>query len=233
MKLNIAQKMLAMGIAVLIGLLAMGLVINRIDANVEEAVNQNSLRIEQLEEINLVHEAQLNLMLAAMDSIIDKDEGRIDAERRQIINESADLILSKLSTIEKLADTAEEKQLASSLATNARKLVDGIKVDLVTLIEQKVPAGTASDGDFANIDDVLDQSGGSVDEAIRKMKASVKEELAEANEDLHATLSSMTTIGYVIFVIVVIVLAPAFYLFSRSIVGPLQKTVGRTRELDN
>jgi methyl-accepting chemotaxis protein len=232
-KMSIARKMLGMGIVVAVGMLAMGIVINRIDSNVSDAVDLTDLRIGQLEVINQTHEAELRLMLAAMDSIIDKNEGKIDNERRQTIKQAADLMTTNLTAISDLADTAEEKQLAKQLVGDVAKLIAGIQGDLFTLIEKKVPAGTASDADFEHIDDVLDEFGGGVESSLIGMKKSVEEEVVEANEALRHTVDRMTLIGYVIFFIIVILLTPAFYIFARGIINPLKQTVSMLHELSN
>lgn len=193
----------------------------------------SELRIGQLEVINQTHVAELRLMLAAMDSIIDKDEGKVDSERRQIINQSADLMTANLSAMSDLADTAEEKQLAKQLVGDVAKLISGIQGDLFTLIEEKVPAGTASDADFEYIDDVLDEYGGGVEISLLKMKKSVAEEVVEANDALRHTVERMTFIGYAIFIIIIVLLTPAFIVFARGIVNPLKQTVHMLHELSN
>ncbi len=231
--MTIAKKMLGMGIIVAVGMLAMGIVINRIDSRVSDAVDLSDVRIAQLEVINKTHEAELRLMLAAMDSIIDKNDGAIDPERRQIILDASNLMSANLTAISELADTAEEKRLAKQLVGDVKQLIKGIQGDLFTLIEQKVPAGSASDADFDHIDDVLDEFGGGVEQALIGMKKSVEEEVAEANEALRSTVEKMTMIGYVIFALVVLVLTPVFYIFARGIIGPLKKTANMLRELSH
>ena len=163
MNLSISKKILLLAIAVFVSLAALKVTISQMDSSVHEAMQLTELRQHQLEIINQTHEAQLRLLLAAMDSIIDKDEGKINAERRQIINETSASIQTNLPKLVELADTAEEKRLAQELKKTAVLLINGIKGDLVTLIEKKVPAGTATDDDFDHIDNVLDDYGGGVE----------------------------------------------------------------------
>ncbi len=231
MNMTIGKKMLAMGIGIFIGLGALGVVINRIDVNATVANQLSTLRTNQLDIINRVHEAQLRLMLAAMDSIVDKDGGKIDQERKQILDSSSSFIAEHLDELAELADTPEEKRLATELKVTAEQLIKGINIDLVYLIEKKVPAGTATEADFANIDNVLDTFGGGVEEALLGMQASVKDEVKEASDDLIATLNTMSTIGYTVFLLVVALFIPTFYLFSRGIVKPLQLVVEMIEEI--
>lgn len=61
---------------------------NSVSAEQKEATDTALLRNRQISILNGMVRAHGNLMLAAMDSIIDKDEGRIEAERFEAINAS-------------------------------------------------------------------------------------------------------------------------------------------------
>jgi hypothetical protein len=52
--------------------------------SVHRAMNDSELRNGQLNSVNLTMQAHLTLMLAAMDSIIDKNKGGIDADQKSI-----------------------------------------------------------------------------------------------------------------------------------------------------
>ena len=225
MNLSISKKILLLAIAVFVSLAALKVTISQMDSSVHEAMQLTELRQHQLEIINQTHEAQLRLLLAAMDSIIDKDEGKINAERRQIINETSASIQTNLPKLVELADTAEEKRLAQELKKTAVLLINGIKGDLVTLIEKKVPAGTATDDDFDHIDNVLDDYGGGVEEALAGMQVSVQAEVAEATEEMFATLGTMGMIGWAVFLVSLVIILPTLMLLQSSIIKPLRKTI--------
>ena len=159
-----------MGVAVFIGLLAMGLIINRIDNNVNKALIINELRAHELEKVSKAYEAEQNLLLTAMDSIVDNESGKIGAERRQIIDEASKAISNNLNTLAELADTTNDKQLVQKLREKSDLLISGITGDLFTLIEEKIPAGTASEADFAHIDDVIDGYGTTLETSFREYK---------------------------------------------------------------
>jgi tetrahydromethanopterin S-methyltransferase subunit B len=68
------------------------------------------LRNRQLDDDVSIQRLQLDLLLDAMDSIVDKDEGKISSERMQSINANVKNINDKLKELEQGADTDGEKR---------------------------------------------------------------------------------------------------------------------------
>ena len=58
------------------------------------------LRNRQLDDDASIQRLQLDLLLDAMDSIVDKDEGKISSERMQSINANVKNINDKLKELE-------------------------------------------------------------------------------------------------------------------------------------
>ncbi len=54
-------------------------------------------------------------MLAAMDAIVDRDEGKIDEERVEAINSNVAFITGNLERLDELADSEEERLLSTGL----------------------------------------------------------------------------------------------------------------------
>ena len=90
---------------------------------VDSATEARNVREQQLGIVRGMEGARLELVLAAMDSIIDKGAGKIDDERMVLINTDPSFLLDNLSTLADLADTGEEKQLAGDIATDVEALV--------------------------------------------------------------------------------------------------------------
>ncbi|NOY14537.1 MAG: HAMP domain-containing protein [Deltaproteobacteria bacterium] len=223
--------MLLMGVAVVIGLFAMGLIINRIESNVKAATALSETRDRQLGTINKILEAQLRLRLAATDSIVGKDEGNVDAEHRQIVNETSEAISNNLKILAELADSAEESRRIRQLNEDSRKFVSSIETELFTLIEKKLPAGARSEAEFARIDGTIDRQGVAINTALAGIKASLEKKILDTRMALHSYLASSTIIGYTVFGIILVVLTTAFYFFARGIVVPLRATIDMLAEL--
>jgi methyl-accepting chemotaxis protein len=98
--------------------------------------------------------ANIEMVLAAMDSIIDKSERQILPERQEIIRASLEILSNNQS---KLAETALLLGRADSVATIAADLSEVEQAVLVTL--PTLLAAGASDDEFAAIDDAIDGGG--------------------------------------------------------------------------
>ena len=68
------------------------------------------LRNRQRENVATIQRLQLDLLPNALDSIVDKDEGKISSERMQSINANVKNINDKLKELEQGADTDGEKR---------------------------------------------------------------------------------------------------------------------------
>jgi methyl-accepting chemotaxis protein len=142
----------------------------------KEASDLVILRNQQTDLVNRLMEAHSELMLAAMDAIIDKDDGEINDRRTEHINESAAVIKSNLNNLMNLADTAEEKNVAKNIQETVPKLLRGIQVKLVKLIRDR-----GTDEEFVKIDDELDHYGDSVKDNLAAIFASVQNQQRDAS----------------------------------------------------
>ncbi len=150
------------------------------NTSTKKAIDLSTLRSRQIDTVNMMHESYLSIMLAAMDSIVDKDEGKINDERMEIINKNADFIKNNLDNLEKLADTEEEKRLAKAVRVSFGKLADGIQKDLVGLIEKSGIRNNEIAAEFDKIDDVLDEWGDAVGENLKRLEATLQQKLSAA-----------------------------------------------------
>ncbi len=226
MNWSIRVRMLSMGIGIFIGLFAMCVVFFQLDRKVNSALNLSDVRSHELELISETQTAQLKLMLATMDSIVDKDQGQIGFERKNALSKNGEFLLASVSQFEGFAKTKEEENLSSQLKTDIGELVSIVQHDLVTLIEKN-----ASETDFEAIEDKIDSYASKVESDLLSMKLLAIDAHTKSNGNLHGTVDFMTGLGYLIFAVVVILLLPAFYLFSMSVIKPLRKTAEMLTEM--
>lgn len=152
----------------------------KIFASVQREQGESSelviLRNQQTDLVSRLMEAHSELMLAAMDAIIDKDEGEISDKRTEAISQSAAVIKNNLDALMNLADTAEEKTAAKNIQETVPKLLRGIQVKLAKLIRER-----GSEEEFVKIDDELDNYGDSVKDSLSAIFASVQNEQRDAS----------------------------------------------------
>jgi hypothetical protein len=117
--LSIGKKMLLMGAIITVGLCILGgnsyLTTNR----VRQATSQTMLRNQQIEIVRDIQQHQLALMVDAMDSIVDKDEGKIQADRMASINKNVILTTDSQNWISWPIMTAK-KNWRSALDRNSK-----------------------------------------------------------------------------------------------------------------
>ena len=196
----------------------------------KEATDLAVLRNQQMALLNDMVRAQGNLMLSAMDSIIDKEEGKIDEGRYKAIAESVNFISANLDKLAELADTPEEKKAAENVRSTFPKLAKGIQVELKGLIEKGAVIAKQIEVDFVKIDDVLDKNGDQVEADLSRIIASVQEEQKEAAEESANLISASTKIGIIVFFVSLGIIIPAFFLISRSITKPLAQAIDNLGE---
>jgi len=122
----------------------------QVDAALERATEIQ----RQVDVANEMRIANLQLVLAAMDTIIDAEEKQIEPARLKNINESVKLLSSNGSDLRSLA---AEIGKAADLATydaDVAVVAKAIQVDLKKLVESGAP-----EEDYAKLDDAIDGAG--------------------------------------------------------------------------
>ena len=166
------------------------------NASINRASELAALRNKQIKTVNLTMQSHLGLMLTAMESIRDKDEGKIDKEHMEAINANVIFINYKLKSLDELAGTEEEKRLTQDLHTYFEKFSTGIQANLVQLIKNSGLRSTEIEAEYGNIDNLLDEHGDRVDENLAKLEASLQNKLMDASEDDSDYKEKIDTVNY-------------------------------------
>ncbi|MDM8535504.1 methyl-accepting chemotaxis protein [Desulfobacterales bacterium HSG17] len=164
--LTIGNKMFMIGLIIVLGLSLLTGNSYLTNKTIHENVKKTALRNNQRAMINQMIRAHSDLMLAAMDSIIDKNEGIINEERLEIINKSVEFFTDYIENIHELADTKDEIALAKRISETFPKLVKGIKIDLYRMINEDINILIEIEKEFVNIDEQLDKYGFSIEENL-------------------------------------------------------------------
>ncbi len=197
----------------------------------KEAVELSVKRNTQLKIMQSMQSSHSDLMLAAMDAIIDKDEGQVAEDRMDVISGRLEMIRNNLDNIEQLADTEEEKTAAERIRKTFPKLEQGIQTDLVQLIEKGAVKAQTIEAAFHKIDDDLDAQGDIIQENLTVIEKSIRNEQKEAQASLLNLVSWARAVGLWTVAIVLVILVPVLILFSRSITRPLARGVDISNRL--
>lgn len=170
--MKIRTKLMGIGGVALIALTALYVVIFFENLSIEEATTETSLREQQIALISQLKAAQLQLTLAAMDSIVDKDEGKVSNQRIAEIKQHSSFLMENIPALEQMADTEEEALIAQELKGDVEKLVRSVQHDLVKLVSENGLTLKKLEARFAKIDDVLDTQGESIEQKLMQLKQS-------------------------------------------------------------
>ncbi len=198
MRLSLNKKMLGLGVLVFFSIAIMIGVSQYSSSNIRSMMEKSKAanatlnkRHEQLALLNKYEYSMIQLTLAAMDSIIDKDEGIISDERMENINKRGNFLKDNMDQVISMADTDAERKLAQEVGNNIDAFIRAIKVDLTTAIIESAKRIKEIELDFINIDDGLDEHGDSVKEKLEAILAGLQQmQQASANAQKEAFLSS-------------------------------------------
>jgi methyl-accepting chemotaxis protein len=152
--LSVKQRLMTLGAAAVIGIGSMLAVGWHQNARISIAI-QDSIKIKnEVERINEMRLANANMVLAAMDTIIDRGEGRIQPERVETINAAVTLLRDGTEVLRAVATEAGVPGEVGSYEADLNAVAQAIQVDLKRMVETGAP-----ESDYAAIDDTIDGAG--------------------------------------------------------------------------
>ena len=152
--LSVSHRLLTLGAAALVGFGAMIAVGWYQSASVSEVLTRGQDIGEKVAIVNELRVANLDLVLAAMDSIVDKDEGAVAPDRIETMRKSITALREKASVIEDITKVIGKPELSATLRADIDEMERAALTDLPALVTAK-----AASGEFAKIDDAIDGAG--------------------------------------------------------------------------
>lgn len=200
--LSVRQRLMTLGAAAVLGIgsmLGVGWYENvRVDAALRSAVE---LR-ESVEKINEMRLANANLTLAAMDTIIDRNEGKIQDERLAIMNAALSLLRDGSPVLKAVAAEAGLSGEVASYDADLEAVAQTITVNLKQLVETG-----ADESAYAAIDDTIDGAGERLAEALNNISALggnlVDARIEDATARTAYSLVSQVFLGTLAFITVI------------------------------
>jgi len=194
------------------------------------AVSRSSTEMQRrTDEARVLTQARTNVLiltLAAMDSIIDKGEGRISAQRLAEMERTSVALVAAARAAPAIADTAEERTLAASLDGGVARLNALILKDLRAAIEN-----AAGDPVFVRLDDDIDGAGEVVETALASLQRAVEAEVRDALAVEDAVVADAMRLSVVTYVLAVITFSLLSWLIARTILRPLGRITTATTAL--
>jgi methyl-accepting chemotaxis protein len=199
--LSVRQRLMTLGSAAVVGIgsmLAVGWYQNaQLDVALERAIAVK----DEVEKVNEMRLANANLVLAAMDTIIDRGEGRIQPERVEIINATGAFLMEGSAILKAIATEAGAAGEVGSYDQDLQIVLQAIKVDLKRMVETGAP-----EEEYAAIDDAIDGAGERLGATLNNISALggniVGERVAEATQRSAEALHVQLILGSIAFLTV-------------------------------
>ena len=185
------------------------------------------------------------VMAAATGALLDRNQGRINARRGDVIEEGLAYMLGSMEQLGVFAQTDEEKDAAKKIQDNLKKISKLINTDLVKLIEEGAMESLHLRASFQQFNDVMQVRTEKAEEGIRWLMASLQAEVKKSSAELEASNKSLIESGaelekvlgraglaaWIVFGFTVAVTILVFFFFARSIIRPLEKGVDFARAI--
>jgi len=199
--LTIRNRLIALGLLTAVGfssLVFTGWYNGTITVHMADEADIFSDEIHAVTDMRL---ANVNLVLAAMDSIIDRAEGQIQPERQEIIQNSIDTIRKNSKYAAEMAGMLGRPELTETIEADLAEVEQAIAVDLVELIASK-----ASEEQFAALDDAIDGGGERLNASLAVLaelgNEAVKRDLLKVKETAQSSSNWLIAIstGFLLFI---------------------------------
>ncbi|WP_160009560.1 methyl-accepting chemotaxis protein [Rhizobium sp. 18055] len=179
--LSVSQRLGTLAGAAFIGfgaMMAVGWYENTVVRGALDRANEIQASVDY---INEMRTANLTLILAAMDTIVDRDDKVVDPERLKLMNDSLGKLSSGSKEMRLLADEMNAGALVSGYDADVALLKQSITIDLKAAVESG-----ASDSEFDRLDDTIDKGGDKLIDTLDKLAMDgggiAKKRVAQANE---------------------------------------------------
>jgi methyl-accepting chemotaxis protein len=152
--LSVSQRLGTLGLAAFVGFGAMLAVGWYQNSKINEALDNAALAQSAIKNASGMRLTGIEIVLAAMDTIVDRDERKVSPERLKIIADSiATLNASKADAVA-LAASVGKPEIMATFDADLAELTQAVQIDLKRMVEE----GAAPEA-FGAIDDAIDGAG--------------------------------------------------------------------------
>lgn len=228
--LGLAHKFLLLGFIALVplALCAGGAYITGNAIYVATAESQ----IEQthIGKFNALHVANLEAVLAAMDSIVDKQEGKINPERMDIMANNLTMLERELQSYQ--AASTQPGDAEWEIIKNMLAFIPEYKKAMLETLPHLIET-RASEEAFAAIDDAIDGGGEVIGGGLNQLIESSQQHAAAAVDTVQQQIqiNLLATVGTA--AIALVVLSVIIFMFARAFIVPITGLAGNFSELAN
>ncbi|MCF1471095.1 methyl-accepting chemotaxis protein [Agrobacterium vitis] len=199
--LSVGQRLMTLGGAAICAIAAMLAVGYYKSSQLDHSLNRAIELKNKLEIVNELRLANGEITLAAMDTIIDREEGKVQPDRQSIFDKAGVALANGSATVKQVAADVGQSANIASYDSDVQKLRQEVTVELKKLVETQAP-----EEDYARIDDVIDGAGGKLSDTLANLSSAagklVESRVAAATEASRSAITMQITIGLIAFFLV-------------------------------
>jgi methyl-accepting chemotaxis protein len=217
-KLTIKVKLFSMGLVAVLAVVILTAISWNSGITVRQATRENQIMLEQAQRLSDLRVYAIELVLAAMDSIIDADEGYVYDERLEVMDSSIEMLHNSQEIIEDVAARIGKPELAGEVVELTGTVDRVVRQELVQAIEAH--AGKEA---YASFDDDIDEFGEGLVDILAQMEDELAVKLEESGAMLNDSVVQSSRISAYAGAAFVLALILVLIAVGRTITGPVAK----------
>ncbi len=214
--LTIKAKITLMAVAAVLGMAVVFLIAELANLQVNEATKSGEQVRGDIQVLAEMQLSNLDLLLNAMDVIVDKDDGAVDPERTKAMNGSVDFMVDNADVVARVAQRTGKASAARGFKEKVESLGVLATRDLVRAVDTK-----ADEGVFGQLDDGIDGTGEEVSTILNVLNEAGQAELTAALDSASAAVAASEVRSIIAIVIGLLILIPLMYFTARSILAAI------------
>ncbi|MDA8403612.1 MAG: methyl-accepting chemotaxis protein [Desulfobacteraceae bacterium] len=223
---TIKAKLIGIGIMVFLCIGGLEFFAQYADSVGEKANAASMVRANQLRRILDMQYNVLKLEMLAMDAIAAKFEGSSNQDRLPETVEADNHLTESIPLFKKVADSNDEKQAVDEFVTTYPQYRKAIMEDLKGLI-----SNNADNTAFSGIDDTIDGLHKKLQDALKILETSARNENSAAEKAYRQTVNTMYMTRWVFIIIMTLVIGAALFVTSKSILAPIARTISMIKDV--
>jgi methyl-accepting chemotaxis protein len=215
--MKISTKLIIILAFAISGDIAIKYLTNTKSAIVTSNTSEMSAEFEKVSTIGKTRIDVTELVLIAMDSIVDKAEGDMNSERKQaLVNVTAE-IEESLTFLSEKTTSKEDLSTLKTIKEKVSELNKTISIDLLTAIRN-----FASGETFAQLDDDIDGLGSEISEDLANYEKVIQNEFKNSNEKILVSIDDLKENTMLVSIISIVFITILSLLIMRSISAPFR-----------
>lgn len=217
MRWTIRLKLISVGVVAFIGLSVLAATFFVVDRfSVEKSAISDQAE-EYLKLVNQAHALATEMSLVAMDTIVDKDDGAVSAERRKAMDDGLSQLARLTTQLAARAVPGIERDQAGKVIQDTDALSRAMRDGLVSAVENR-----AGHDRFAALDDEIDGLADAIKDGLDVIATQVAARAAKAEAEKREWMASSRLVTGAAYGVTLLVMAFILAVVGRAIIGPIQ-----------